>query len=571
VDAARTQPALGQLLIEQGVLTPAQFERVLAVHRHNDKPLSDIIVEHGLAERHMIEAALVDHSASRESNVIAIDSAARGASGRPEEDAAWQRRLFDLAGSSEAAPAESSRQPRKPRGIKRKLARNLEAYLARSAAELDERGEILQRRATALAAELERVSTAETAFEERARRLRELDLAGGEPASRIDELLGLIGERDTRLEALGAQHDDLGQRLELAQAGLTQAQAVIAEREDQLLSREERIAELLQEVEASQKSWKLAERNLTEREETLTRLQTANEAQLENLAELRGSLADALAECAQKDDQLRSGELTRAAVAEELERTSARLQTAEQALAERDETLAKLEAANAAQRDDLGEVRGVLDEGMTRIAELEQELEQTWSQLLDARKKVQQLQSENSELASSHDQRVGELRASFEGEVHTRRQHEERLEQLSAGLVERERHVSELREKLGRRERELEGLRRDIAERNAALAEELDALRATLRVTSEGAGDDSVAPQDDPTPAPGGLSGETTYLCFVPIAGSYALVERSGPLPKPGDEITGPEYGGRRFLVSQVAQSPLPLDRRMCAYLLALD
>src|SRR5439155_14111719 len=177
--------------------------------------------------------------------------------------------------------------------------------------------------------------------------------------------------------------------------------------------------------------------------------QTANEAQLENLAELRGSLADALAECAQKDDQLRSSELTRAAVAEELERTSARLQTAEQALDERDETLAKLEAAIAAQRDDLGEVRGVLDEGMTRIAELEQELEQTWSQLLDARRKVQQLQSENSELASSHDQRVGELRASFEGEVHTRRQHEERLEQLSAGLVERERHVSELREKLG--------------------------------------------------------------------------------------------------------------------------
>jgi hypothetical protein len=539
VDAARTQPALGQLLIEQGVLTPAQFERVLAVHRHNDKPLSDIIVEHGLAERHMIEAALVDHSASRESNVIAIDSAARGASGRPEEDAAWQRRLFDLAGSSDAAPAESSRQPRKPRGIKRKLARNLEAYLARSAAELDERGEILQRRATALAAELERVSTAETAFEERARRLRELDLAGGEPASRIDELLGLIGERDTRLEALGAQHDDLGQRLELAQAALTRAQAVIAEREDQFLSGEERMAELLQEVEASQK--------------------------------LRGSLADALAECAQKDDQLRSSELTRAAVAEELERTSARLQTAEQALAERDETLAKLEAANAAQRDDLGEVRGVLDEGMTRIAELEQELEQTGSQLLDALRKVQQLQSENSELASSHDQRVGELRASFEGEVQTRRQHEGRLEQLGARLVERERQVSELMEKLGRREGELEGLRRDTDERNAALAQELDALRATLQVTGEGAGDDSVAQQDDPTPAPGGVTGETTYLCFVPIAGSYALVERSGPLPKPGDEITGPDYGGRRFLVSQVTRSPLPLDRRMCAYLLALD
>jgi DNA repair exonuclease SbcCD ATPase subunit len=553
------------------VLTPAQVERVLAVHKDTDKPLPDIIVEHGLAERHMIEAALADHSVSKESNVIAIDSAARAASGPADEEAEWRRRLFDLTGSSDATSAESSSQPPRPRGFKRKLARNLEAYLARTAAELDERGETLQRRTTALAEELERVSTAEAAVEERARRLHELDLAGGELASRIDELLGLIGERDARLEALTSQHDDLGKRLELAQTGLAQAQAVVVEREDQLLSREERIAGLLQEVEALQTSWKSAERNLTEREETLTRLQTANEAQLENLAEARGSLAGALAECAQRNDQLRASESTRAAIADELERTSARLQTVEQSLAERNEMRAKLEAANAAQLDDLGEVRGVLDERITRIAELEQELEQAGSQLLDARRKVQQLQSENSELASSHDQRVGELQAHFEGEVQTKRQHEERLGQLSARLVERERHVSELQERLGWRERELEGLRRETDERNAALAEELDALRATLRGSGEGEGNTLVAQQDDPAPAPGGLTGETTYLCFVPIPGSYALVERSGPLPKPGDEIVGPEYGGRRFLVSQVTQSPLPLDQRMCAYLLALD
>ncbi len=570
--AARTQPGLGQLLIERGVLTPAQLERVLAAQKHNDKPLSDLILEHGLAERQMIEAALADHSLSQESNVIAFDSAARGWSGLPEEEAEWRRRLFDLAGSSEATPpAESSRKPPKPRGFKRKLARNLEAYLARTAAELDERGEALQRRSIALAEELEQVSTAEAAVEERARRLRELDLASGELASRIDELLGLIGERDARLEALTSQQDDLGKRLELAQAGITQAEAVVAEREEQLLSQEERIAQLLQEVEASDTRRRLAERHLTEREETMTRLQTANEAQLKNLAEVRDSLAVALAERAQRDDQLRSSESTGAAVAEELERTSARLRTAEQNVAEREERLAKLEAANAAQLDELGEVRAVLDERITRIAELEQELEQTESQLLDARRKVQQLQSENSELASSRDQRVGELQARFEGEAQTRRQHEERLGQLTARLVERERDVSELQEKLGWRERELEGLRRDTDERHAALAEELDALRATLRATGEGAGNSSVAQQDDAAPAPGGLRGETAYLCFVPIAGSYALVERSGPLPKPGDEISGPEYGGRRFLVSQVTQSPLPLDQRMCAYLLALD
>jgi hypothetical protein len=45
-------------------------------------------------------------------------------------------------------------------------------------------------------------------------------------------------------------------------------------------------------------------------------------------------------------------------------------------------------------------------------------------------------------------------------------------------------------------------------------------------------------------------------------------VGREGPAPQIGSEIT--LDGGRRFVVSKIASSPLPTDERRCAYLEAL-
>jgi hypothetical protein len=60
-------------------------------------------------------------------------------------------------------------------------------------------------------------------------------------------------------------------------------------------------------------------------------------------------------------------------------------------------------------------------------------------------------------------------------------------------------------------------------------------------------------------------NGRSGHLLFVWSPGGYTLVERSGDPPQPGAEVEDRE---RRFRVTKIAPSPLPSDRRPCAYLL---
>jgi hypothetical protein len=55
-----------------------------------------------------------------------------------------------------------------------------------------------------------------------------------------------------------------------------------------------------------------------------------------------------------------------------------------------------------------------------------------------------------------------------------------------------------------------------------------------------------------------------TYLVFASSASGYSLHERRGDLPPVGEVV---EEGEQRFRVSKHAPSPLPGDRRRCAYL----
>lgn len=54
------------------------------------------------------------------------------------------------------------------------------------------------------------------------------------------------------------------------------------------------------------------------------------------------------------------------------------------------------------------------------------------------------------------------------------------------------------------------------------------------------------------------------YLLFISKPSGYELRSRDGVLPGLGDEI---EEDGTRLRVSKIAPSPLPGDRRRCAYL----
>ncbi len=54
------------------------------------------------------------------------------------------------------------------------------------------------------------------------------------------------------------------------------------------------------------------------------------------------------------------------------------------------------------------------------------------------------------------------------------------------------------------------------------------------------------------------------HLLFVWSTNGYELREQDGDVPALGDEV---EADGKTLCVIKVAQSPLPGDRRLCAYL----
>jgi hypothetical protein len=59
-------------------------------------------------------------------------------------------------------------------------------------------------------------------------------------------------------------------------------------------------------------------------------------------------------------------------------------------------------------------------------------------------------------------------------------------------------------------------------------------------------------------------NGQQTYLAFRWTTAGYELSEESGRLPEVGSTV---ETDGKSWTVYKVAPSPLPNDRRSCAYL----
>ena len=57
------------------------------------------------------------------------------------------------------------------------------------------------------------------------------------------------------------------------------------------------------------------------------------------------------------------------------------------------------------------------------------------------------------------------------------------------------------------------------------------------------------------------------HLLFVPTYQGYLLLQRSGSAPALGEVLELPDTPGARLIVAKLALSPLPQDRRVCAYL----
>jgi hypothetical protein len=57
------------------------------------------------------------------------------------------------------------------------------------------------------------------------------------------------------------------------------------------------------------------------------------------------------------------------------------------------------------------------------------------------------------------------------------------------------------------------------------------------------------------------------HLLFVPTYQGYLLLQRSGSAPALGEVLELPDIPGVRLVVAKLALSPLPQDKRVCAYL----
>ena len=72
------------------------------------------------------------------------------------------------------------------------------------------------------------------------------------------------------------------------------------------------------------------------------------------------------------------------------------------------------------------------------------------------------------------------------------------------------------------------------------------------------------APNPEPAPNPGPHSDVGGFVLFAGGPGGYRLLERDGSPPACGSEL---ELEGELYVVLRLGPSPLPRDRRRCAFL----
>jgi chromosome segregation ATPase len=108
-----------------------------------------------------------------------------------------------------------------------------------------------------------------------------------------------------------------------------------------------------------------------------------------------------------------------------------------------------------------------------------------------------------------------------------------------------------------RLQEEVAELKAELAARDDAIARlrmELSELRVQVLATADGSRETS-------------YEAETDHVVFVSGTSSYGLLPREGRVPEVGSEIVLTDWAEGRYRVSKVGPSPLPGDRRRCAFL----
>src|SRR5262249_10490476 len=125
-----------------------------------------------------------------------------------------------------------------------------------------------------------------------------------------------------------------------------------------------------------------------------------------------------------------------------------------------------------------------------------------------------------------------------------------------------ERELDDLRSALSRRGEQAQRLYALIRRREQRLvdeaahrrSEQAHRLYALIRRREERLSN-GVATVDDPT---------LGHVLYVQLAGRYELIERDGTAPEPGSVLELAE--GEHAVVGWIGKSPLPGDRRRCAF-----
>jgi hypothetical protein len=79
--------------------------------------------------------------------------------------------------------------------------------------------------------------------------------------------------------------------------------------------------------------------------------------------------------------------------------------------------------------------------------------------------------------------------------------------------------------------------------------------------------DSGTTPPEVPPLSPTQPSPDLGHLLFVPTYRGYLLLQRSGSAPALGEVLELPDIPGVRLVVAKLGLSPLPQDKRVCAYL----
>ncbi len=221
-----------------------------------------------------------------------------------------------------------------------------------------------------------------------------------------------------------------------------------------------------------------------------------------------------------------------------------------------DEIVATLGAETRAQREEIVE----------RVAAVEHAAERRRSEIAELRTSgdLDEIRSELSALAARVD--GGDAAATTALDALTA-ELEMRLEAEAARNAERIRATEEALQ-VG-----LSSLGERLTESEATYVEAGDALRQSIERLGEAIADDADEPTADVVPAvPPSSNGsfepdvDGPLLAFVPNGEGYSLQELSGVTPVVGEPVLFPDRDGE-FVVTRIGRSPLPRDRRPCAYL----